>query len=81
MREPSNTAILTRGGAEAYRKRVVALAERVDAMGWGARARVARGVGAAASTISNVLNGTVVSNMQLDRIEKFMEENEEAYDG
>ena len=80
-REVESSAILTAGGAKAYRDRLGSIIERVDLMGWGARARVAKGTDLAPSTISNVLNGRLISNMHLNLIEEYLDTNKESYDG
>lgn len=80
-REVESSAILTAGGAKAYRERLERIAANVDSMGWGARARVAKGTDLAPSTISNVLNGRLISNMHLDLIEKYLDTHKEEYDG
>ena len=79
-REVESSAILSAGGARAYRNRLATIVGRVDSMGWGARARVAKGTDLAPSTISNVLNGRLISNMHLDMIEKYLSDHKEDYD-
>lgn len=80
-REVESSAILSAGGAKRYRERLAQIVTAVDEMGWGARTRVAKGTDLAPSTISNVLNGRLLSNMHLNLIEEYLKENKESYDG
>ncbi len=80
-REVESSAILSAGGAKRYRERLEKINEQVGGMGWGAKARVAKGMDLAPSTISNVLNGRLLSSMHLDLIEKYLDTHKEDFDG